>query len=143
MRRYLANSVHVTMILVWAFAAVLCLPTSFAATLVAFLFAFASWQQRSQRSTVPHREIYNAATAILAALAASASYFGIAAPPTGDGGRRPDHHRRAGGPAGLPGLERFLVLTTVYFAVGPVPLTDCSRNARRSASNSAPWCSAC
>jgi diguanylate cyclase (GGDEF)-like protein len=124
MRRYLATSVHVTMISVWAFAAVLCLPTAFAATLVSFLFAFASWQRRSQRSTVPHREIYNAATAILAALAASTTYLALLhhLPPMAAGGRT-----TVAALAALVvylGLNLCLVLTTVYFAVGPVPLGE-------------------
>lgn len=124
MRRYLANSVHVTMISVWAFAAVLCLPTGLAATLVAFLFAFASWQQRNQRSTVPHREIYNAATAIVAALAASASYFALMHHlPTLAGGGRTTIAALVALLVYL-GLSVFLVLTTVYFAVGPVPLAE-------------------
>ena len=124
MRRYLASSAHVTMISVWAFAAVLCLPTSFAAALVAFLFAFASWQRRGQRSMVAYREIYNAATAILAALAASITYRGLIhhLPVLASGGRAAI--------AALSGLIVYfgvnvsLVLTTIYFAVGPVPLRE-------------------
>ena len=124
MRRYLANSVHVTMISVWAFAAVLCLPTSFAATLVAFLFAFASWQQRSQRSTVRIARSTTRRPPVLAALAASTSYSALLhhLPAMAAGGRSTD--RGTGGPAGLPRPSVFLVLTTVYFAVGPLPLTE-------------------
>ncbi|MEO9236491.1 MAG: GGDEF domain-containing protein, partial [Jatrophihabitantaceae bacterium] len=124
MRRYLASSAHVTMTSVWAFAAVLCLSTSLAALLVTFLFAFASWQRRGQRSLVAHREIYNAATAVLAALAASATYLGIThhLPDLQAGGRS-----AIGAVAALVvyfGVNVSLVLITINFAVGPVPLTE-------------------
>ncbi|HJQ01973.1 MAG TPA: GGDEF domain-containing protein [Jatrophihabitans sp.] len=124
MRRYLSTSVHVTMISVWAFAAVLCLPTTLAATLVAFLFAFASWQQRGQRSAVPHREIYNASTAILAALAANTSYLALMhhLPPLTSNGRT-----AIAALAALViylGLNIVLIITTVHFAVGPVPVRE-------------------
>ena len=74
LRRYLTAGVHVTMTSVWAFTAVLALPTCYAATLVIVLFAYSGWQRRSQRSTLPHREIYSAAVAVLAALAASEAH---------------------------------------------------------------------
>ena len=124
MRRYLSTSVHVTMISVWAFAAVLCLPTTPAAVLVAFLFAFASWQQRSRRSTVPHREIYNAATAVLAALAANTTYLALLhhLPSMASGGRN-----TVAALAALVvylGLNVVLILTTVQLAVGPLPLSE-------------------
>lgn len=124
MRRYLASSAHVIMASVWAFAAVLSMPAAYAATLVAFLFGFVSWQSRRQRSIVPHREFYNTATAILAALAASAVYSMLN-----------DHLPRlnAGADTAIAalaamavyfGVNVVLVLTTIYLAVGPVPLRE-------------------
>ncbi|MGI8666107.1 MAG: GGDEF domain-containing protein [Jatrophihabitans sp.] len=124
MRRYLASSAHVTMTSVWAFAAVLCLPAAYAATLVAFLFGFISWQRSRQRAMVPHRDLYNMATAILAALAASAASSALIhhLPQLTSGGTR-----AIAAIAALFvyfGVNSALVLTTIYFAVGPVPLRE-------------------
>ena len=124
MRRYLASSAHVTMTSVWAFAAVLSLPAAYAAMLVAFLFAILGWQRHRQRSMVPHRDLYSAATAILSALAASATASALL------------HnlpHLSAGADTTVAtvtallvylGVNTGLILTTIYFAVGPVPLRE-------------------
>jgi diguanylate cyclase (GGDEF)-like protein len=73
---------------------------------------------------IAHRELYNAATAILAALAASTSYLALV------------HHLPAMSAGARPaiasavalvvyfGVNVVLVLTTIYFAVGPVPLRE-------------------
>ena len=124
LRRYLTAGVHVTMTSVWAFTAVLTLPTCYAATLVITLFAYSSWQRRSQRSTLPHREIYSAAVAVLAALAASGVHHAVSdwLPSLPGGG--------AGAIAAMLalivyfGVNSVLVLTTIYLAVGPVPWQD-------------------
>lgn len=124
LRRYLTAGVHVTMTSVWAFTAVLSLPTFFAATLVIVLFAYSNWQRRKQRSTMPHREIYSTSVAVLGSLAASEA-----------------HHWLLTGLPSLPGggaaaiaavtalvvyfsVNSVLVLTTIYLAVGPVPLSE-------------------
>lgn len=124
LRRYLTVGVHVTMTSVWAFTAVLALPTFYAATLVAVLFVFLSWQRRGQRSMLAHREVYNAAVAVLASLAASEAHHWIL-------------HRGvtlpSGGTASIAafvalvvyfGVNSMVVLTTIYLAVGPVPLKE-------------------
>ncbi|MDQ2836493.1 MAG: GGDEF domain-containing protein [Actinomycetota bacterium] len=124
MRQYLASSAHVTMTSVWAFTAVLVLPAAYAAILVAFLFAFRTWQRRRQRSLVPHRVFYSTATGILAALAASAAAAALK-----------DHlpHFSSGGAEAIAvvaalivyfGINVTLVLTTIYLAFGPVPLHE-------------------
>jgi diguanylate cyclase (GGDEF)-like protein len=124
MRRYLASSAHVTMTSVWAFTAVLTLPATYAATLVALLFALLSWQRRRQRSMVPHRDIYSAATAVLAALAADAVHAGLLAqlPSLPGGGDRALAVLAAF--VVYFGINLVLVLTTIYLAVGPVPLAE-------------------
>jgi diguanylate cyclase (GGDEF)-like protein len=124
MRVYLASSVHVTMTSVWAFAAVIALPGSYAATLVAMLFAFLSWQRSRQRSTTPHRDIYSGAVAILATLTASGVHTWLM-------DQLP--HLAGGGATAVAGLvamavyfgvNSVLVLTTIYLAVGGVQIRE-------------------
>lgn len=125
MRRYLVASVHITMTSVWAFAAVIALPTIYAATLVAVLFAILSWQRRRQRSMTPHREIYSAAVGVLAALAASGIHHALLSRlPAGWSG---------GGASALAVLAALivyflinvlLVLAAIYLAIGPVPVRE-------------------
>jgi len=125
MRRYLVTSVHVTMTSVWAFTAVIALPGFYAGTLVALLFAFLSWQRRRQRSMIPHRELYSAAVAVLAALAASGTHHWLL--------QRLPADLPGGAAAALAvvaaliayfGLDSILVLSTIYLAVGPVPVRE-------------------
>ena len=124
LRRYLTAGVHVTMTSVWAFAAVLALPTFYAATLVAVLFLFLGWQRRGLHSMVPHRELYNTAVAVLGSLTASTAHHWLLE-------RLPS--LPAGGGAAIAavaalvvyfGVNSVIVLTTIYLAVGGVPLTD-------------------
>ncbi|HTZ45858.1 MAG TPA: GGDEF domain-containing protein [Jatrophihabitans sp.] len=125
MRVYLTTSVHVTMTSVWAFTAVLTLPALYAATLGVALFCFLAWQHSRQHTMVPHREIYNGAVGVLAILLASACHSGLA-------DHLPALHA-GGGNAAIAavaalvvyfGVNSVLVLTTIYLAVGPVPLRD-------------------
>ncbi len=122
MRRFLNSATHISMTSVWAFAAVLSLPAAYAGALVAFLFGYSSWQRRDQRSLVPHRVCYTAATAILAALAASAVASALI-------DHLPELSSRAAHAiatlialAVYFGVNASLVLTTIYLAVGQVPL---------------------
>lgn len=124
MRRYLDASTHVSMTSVWAFTAVLSLPAAYAATLVAFLFAFSTWQRRRQRAVVPHRVIYSASTAILAALAASAAASVLSAHLPALPGGASSAIAVAAALIVYFGTNTTLVLITIYFAVGPVPLRE-------------------
>jgi len=124
MRLYLTTSAHVTMTSVWAFSAVLTLPSSYAASLVAVLFCFLSWQRSRQHTMTPHRDIFNGAVAVLAALLASGIHGWLL-----------DHlpTMSAGGAHAIAaiaalvlyfGINSVLVLSTIYLAVGPVPLRE-------------------
>jgi len=55
---------------VWTFAAVLILPTGWAAVLVALLYAHALLQRRRDKSGHPYRVVFTAATVMLSVLAA-------------------------------------------------------------------------
>jgi diguanylate cyclase (GGDEF)-like protein len=124
MRLYLTTSAHVTMTSVWAFSAVLTLPTSYAASLVAVLFCFLSWQRSRQHTMIPHRDIFNGAVAVLAALLASGVHGWLLdrMPSMSAGGA----HAIAAIAALIVyfGINSVLVLTTIYLAVGPVPLRE-------------------
>ncbi|MFL6161862.1 MAG: diguanylate cyclase [Jatrophihabitantaceae bacterium] len=124
MRLYLTTSAHVTMTSVWAFSAVLTLPTFYAASLVAVLFCFLSWQRSRQHTMIPHRDIFNGAVAVLAALLASCCHGWLLdhMPSMAAGGAR----AIAAGTALVVyfGVNSVLVLTTIYLAVGPVPLRE-------------------
>lgn len=124
MRLYLTTSAHVTMTSVWAFSAVLTLPTSYAVSLVAVLFCFLSWQRSRQHTMIPHRDIFNGAVAVLAALLASAIHGWLLhhLPSMAGGGA----HAIAAMVALVVyfGVNSVLVLTTIYLAIGPVPLRE-------------------
>jgi diguanylate cyclase (GGDEF)-like protein len=124
MRLYLTTSAHVTMTSVWAFSAVLTLPVSYAASLVAVVFCVLSWERSRQRTMVPHRDFFNGAVAVLAALLAGAVHGWLL------------HHlpTMAGGGAHAVAaitalvvyfnINFVLVLATIDLAVGPVPLRE-------------------
>jgi len=124
MRLYLTTSAHVTMTSVWAFSAVLTLPSSYAASLVAVLFCFLSWQRSRQHTMTPHRDIFNAAVAVLAALLASGIHGWLLdrLPSMAAGGA----HAIAALAALILyfGINSVLILTAIYLAVGPVPLRE-------------------
>jgi diguanylate cyclase (GGDEF)-like protein len=124
MRLYLTTSAHVTMTSVWAFSAVLTLPTIYAASLVAVLFCFLSWQRSRQHTMIPHRDIFNGAVAVLAALLASGIHGWLLGhlPSMTAGGA----HAVAALAALLLyfGINLVLVLTTLYLAIGPAPLRE-------------------
>jgi diguanylate cyclase (GGDEF)-like protein len=122
MRAYLDVGAHVDMTSVWTFSAVLVLPAAYAAALVMFLIAFSTWQRRRQRTIVWYRVIYSAAAAILAVLAASvvSSTLTTNLPSLSAGGS-------SAIAVGAALVVYFvtnsgLILTTIYLAVGPVPL---------------------
>jgi diguanylate cyclase (GGDEF)-like protein len=124
MRLYLTTPAHVTMTSVWAFSAVLTLPTIYAASLVLVVFCFLSWRRSRQHTMTPHRDVFNAAIGVLAALAASALHGWLLQhlPSMAAGGA----HALAAVAAGLVyfGINSVLVLTTIYLAIGPVPLRE-------------------
>ena len=123
MRRYLSAAAHVSMTSVWAFAAVLCLPSLYAAALVTLLFVLSSWERRRQGRFVPHRVIYNASTAVLSALAAAASRTLVHS-------HVPAWETGATSLATVVALAVYfcvntgLVLTTIHLAAGPMPLRE-------------------
>jgi len=122
MRLYLTTSAHVTMTSVWAFCAVLTVPASYAASLVGLLFCFLSWQRSRLHTMVPHRYFFNGAVAVLAALLASGGHNWLVQhlPALPASGARAIAALLA---LGLYfGLNVVLVLSTIYLAVGPVPL---------------------
>ncbi len=124
MRRYLAAGTHVTMTSVWVMTAVLVLPAGYAGVLVALLFGFSSWQRKRQRALLPYRDVFNLSVAVLATLAASGIHILL------------DQHLPAMPAHGVTaiaaivaaavyfGLSALLVLSAIYLAVGPMPLTD-------------------
>jgi diguanylate cyclase (GGDEF)-like protein len=124
MRLYLSAGAHVTMTSVWAFSAVLTLPTSYATSLVAVLFCFLSWQRSRQHTMTPHRDIFNGAVAVLAALLASAVQNRLvhSLPAMAGGGA----HAIAAIATLVVyfGVNSVLVLTAIYLAIGPVPLRE-------------------
>ena len=124
MRLYLTTSAHVTMTSVGAFCAVLTLPTSYATVLVAVLFCFLSWQRRRQHAMIPHRDFFNGSVAVLAAVLASVVHGSLLhhLPKIAGGGA----HAIAAIAALIVyfGVNSVLVLTTIYLAVGPVPLRE-------------------
>jgi diguanylate cyclase (GGDEF)-like protein len=124
MRRYLSASMHITMTSVWVMTAVLALPAGYAATLVALVFGFSSWQRSRQHSLLAYRDFYNGAVAVLATLAASGMHSLLI-------GHLPT--LPAGGSTAIAavmaaavyfGLSTVLVLSTINFAVGPMPLSE-------------------
>jgi diguanylate cyclase (GGDEF)-like protein len=66
-----AGSVFSDQMAVWTFAAALIAPAGWADMLVVVLYAHATWQRRRDRSGLPYRAVFTAATVMLAVPAAS------------------------------------------------------------------------
>ncbi|MFC0542210.1 GGDEF domain-containing protein [Kutzneria chonburiensis] len=70
LRRVMSGSVHINMVSVWVFAAVLTLPMSWVAVLTALVSAHVVVRSYRVQRSYPHRQVMNAAAMILAAWAA-------------------------------------------------------------------------
>jgi len=70
LRRVISGSVHINMVSVWVFAAVLTLPMSWVAVLTALVSAHVVVRSYRVHRSYPHRQVMNAAAMILAAWAA-------------------------------------------------------------------------
>jgi diguanylate cyclase (GGDEF)-like protein len=70
LRRVMSGSVHINMVSVWVFAAVLTLPMSWVAVLTGLVSAHVVLRSYRVQRSYPHRQVMNAAAMILAAWAA-------------------------------------------------------------------------
>ena len=69
-RRVMSGSVHINMVSVWVFAAVLTLPLGWVAVLTGLVSAHVVLRSYRVRRSYPHRQVMNAAAMVLAAWAA-------------------------------------------------------------------------
>ena len=70
LRRVMSGSVHINMVSVWVFAAVLTLPMSWVAVLTGLVSAHVVLRSYRVQRSYPHRQVMNAAAMVLAAWAA-------------------------------------------------------------------------
>jgi len=124
LRAYLATAALVNMTSVWSITAALILPAGYAAALIGFLYLMSGFQGGPRKGVRPHRLFFTACASISSALVAQAIARIVqpqlaALPPT-----------QLTALAVIAGLVTFflintvLIVTAIYFAVGPVPLAE-------------------